>query len=79
MLIVNSYDGIFNFDKILCIEVVYDEKSNGYDWLIHYEIEDDGFSLEYFKSEREAKEMLQEMMDMFAKGIKIFYTNGRIV
>lgn len=88
MLIVNSYDEIYNLDNIEKIIIEYVgikencECFNVNAYFKNNSNKDDDFpyeTLEHLKGEQESKQILQDILDAYAKGTKVFYIDGRIV
>ena len=85
MLIVNSkYNEVYNFDRIAKLEIAYVGKVDDvekYTLNACFENNDDNNvdMLAYCGTHKEAKTMLQDILDAYAKGTRVFYINGRII
>lgn len=78
MLIVNSKKTVFNLNNISKIEI----KLWGREYAIQsnegiIEIIDE--SSDHRTNYNKAAEILQDILDAYSKGLKVFYTDGRIV
>lgn len=80
MLIVSSENMVFNLDRISKLEINFDGTLRGYG------IQADNVNIEIFNkfpdnvaNYNNAKEIMQDLLDAYSKGIKVFYTDGRII
>ncbi len=80
MLIVSSENMVFNLDRISKLEINFDGTLRGYG------IQADNVNIEIFNkfpdnvtNYNNAKEIMQDILDAYAKGIRVFYISGRIV
>lgn len=80
MLIVNSENMVFNSDRISKLEINFNGTLRGYG------IQADNVDIEIFNkfpdnvtNYNKAKEIMQDLLDAYSKGTKVFYINGRIV
>ena len=74
MLIVNSHDTVLNLDGFETMRI-----NSGETYYLNYLKNGKTYTIDMFLYIDEAKQMLQDILDAYAKGTRVFYINGRIV